>query len=41
MAERLKHLQAFARHTVRAWRLYTRLHYSWRLAWVNSEARGF
>jgi hypothetical protein len=34
-------IASVARRTLRAWRLYTRLHYSWRLAWVNSEGRGF
>jgi hypothetical protein len=34
-------LAAFLRRLTRTWRLYTRLHYSWRLAWVNSDGRGF
>lgn len=30
----------FAARTVRAWRYYTRLSYSWRLAWAKSATGG-
>jgi hypothetical protein len=30
-------MKAFAHRFARAWRLYTRLHYSWRLAWAKAQ----
>lgn len=35
----LDRLQLFLLRFMRAWRLYTRLHYSWRLAWAKAGAQ--